>query len=304
MYPYVYEIYLLYPHVFVIAYNATLVSHSSLSQHNSCHPCFLNAPISSLSLGYCCGPLLHSLWCVSLIFFVFFLLSFPASLLAVLSLLSPSSVLCLLFFFYVLFLLHSLLLFSVFFLFLLRATFSSSFLCFLSISSSCYILFFFSLFSFYFFCDHHYFFSVCPLFVLRLSIVQLMPPPPLHPPAFLQSSRRFGHSSHSLATPCRHHFVASVTIRRLRRRHSRHLCPARLAGCFRLCHRCLHLPRFVFCYVCLSGPAIVVVCGHCPAPVYLALSGHHRLHLLLSPALSAISGKSAVGRLFWPRSIV
>ena len=120
MYPYVYEIYLLYPHVFVIAYNATLVSHSSLSQHNSCHPCFLNAPISSLSLGYCCGPLLHSLWCVSLIFFVFFMLSFPASLLVVLSLLSPSSVLCLLFFFYVLFLLHSLLLFSVFFLFLLR----------------------------------------------------------------------------------------------------------------------------------------------------------------------------------------
>ena len=185
----------------------------------------------------------------------------------------------------------------------LPATFSSSFLCFLSISSSYYILFFFSLFSFYFFCDHHYFFLVCPLFVLRLSIVQPMPPPPLHPPAFLQSSRRFGHSSHSLATPCRHHFVASVTIRRLRRRHSRRLCPARLAGCFRLCHRCLHLPRFVFCYVCLSGPAIVVVCGHCPTLVYLALSGHHRLHLSLSPALSTLSGKSAVGRLFWLRSI-
>ena len=129
MFPNVYEICLLYPHVFVIAYNATLVSHSSLSQHNSCHPCFLNAPISSLSLG----PLLHSLLCVSLIFFVFFLFSFPASLSAVLSLFSSSA--------------------SSYFL---PASFSS----------------FFSLFSFYSFCDYYYFFSVCRLLVLRLSIVQ------------------------------------------------------------------------------------------------------------------------------------
>ena len=124
MFPNVYEICLLYPHVFVIAYNATLVSHSSLSQHNSCHPCFLNALITSLSLG----PLLHSLLCVSLIFFVFFLLSFPASLSAFLSPFSSSASSC-----------------------FLPASFSS----------------FFSLFSFYTTISSpcvDYLFYVCPLF--------------------------------------------------------------------------------------------------------------------------------------------
>ena len=62
-----------------------------------------SASISSLSLGYCCGPLLHSLLCVSLISFFFFLLSFPASLLVILSLLSSSASSCFLmqFFFWI-----------------------------------------------------------------------------------------------------------------------------------------------------------------------------------------------------------
>ena len=150
----------------------------------------------------------------------------------------------------------------------LPASFSSSFLCFLSISSATT--------TFSSFCVH----CSGPI-----------RPPPLHPPAFLQSSRQFGHSSRCLATPCRRHFVASAS-------------PAEsLALCFCLCHHCLHLHGFVFCYVCLSGPAVVVIYGHCMASVYLAVSDHHRLHLSLSPALSALCGQFAVSRLFWPRSL-
>ena len=82
--------------------------------------------------------------------------------------------------------------------------------------------------SLFFFCDHHYFFVVCPLLVLRLSIVQHIQSPPLHPTAFLQSDRRFGRSSRCLAAPCR--------------RLCHRLCPTCLYFCLWLHCRCrLHL---------------------------------------------------------------
>ena len=70
----------------------------------------------------------------------------------------------------------------------LPTSFSSSFLCFLSISSVT---------------------NTSSSFCVHCS--GPIRPPPLHPPAFLQSSRRFGRSSRCLAAPCRRRFDASLS---------------------------------------------------------------------------------------------